>query len=401
MNWLKRFGAYLNPIEHNKPLVRLLGQLTDTYFYNWRPGTTTRLAAGIANSGKAVTEHLVIGDGQSYHASPAGYWPTIYRDRLEAAGVPIAGSGWVRAGDGVNAVDSRIVKTGTWTVDQFPAIRSVDPTATLKFTSDRPGSIVQVAYLNNGAKGPFTIAVDDGAPVTVTPDGTDTVGIWTAPAGLPVANHTITVQPTSTTEVSIVGFQVSKPTGLKVHNLALNGGQAIVYSNASQPNRHGFAVRALVPNPDVVHIAFGPVEAIVAKPIPTLIAELTAIRDIWPAANIVLHLPFQPDKVEAWWPIYAAALYDLADRLDVALINAWAKAGGSYTAAQTAGLMANASYPNATGSAWWAMLAFTAVNVPSILPTAAPQPFSADDETAPKFAVHAVPGGARGKRKAE
>lgn len=359
-----RFGASLNPNELLPALVAAVdsGSTVDSDIFNWGASNTRRLVSSLAaaKAGTGYSDHLVIGDGQSYNplSSLADLWPNVLRRHLAADGLTDGGTGWVRPQNGyLSDLDSRVTKSGTWTLvgDGGVYWRSSSSGATMTFVSDVAGTAVSVAYYNTSAA--FTVSIDGGAPVTVTPSGASTVGTYSV-TGLSDTTHTVVVTTSSSSYVFIVGFQCYRPNSIRVHNLAGYGWKTSQV-NSSTAFTSGWTIQQMIPDPDVVHIAIGFHDIYESVSIPTITANIATIRNLWPDADVILHAGPQGTGMTNW-PAYVTALYSLASSLNVPLVDFYRRSGSGYDAAADAGLMlppSNDYYPSATGHAAWALLA--------------------------------------------
>ena len=343
MKWSKVVGGTVNPIELSAKLSGPLSMLTDTDVYNWGADNTRRLQRSLAKAaaGTGYSDHLILGDSQSYEKTGHdNRWPNLLRTNLAAKGIPVGGTGWVRTSDGLSDLDSRVTTTGAWTVRQ-PYWETTANGATMTFTADVAGTAISVAYFNTSAA--FTVAVDGGSPVTVTPSGAATVGTY-AVTGLANTTHTVVVTTTTSSPVYIIAFQCYRASGLNIHNGSLfaiesNGFTGTTFASIGQ------TVASLIPDPDVVHIALGFQDLYSGgKTVAQITANLTTIRNKWPNADVILYASYEYSGATSW-DDYAAALYPLADTLDCPLVNVYQRSGG-YTTANTNGLMSGSFYPS-------------------------------------------------------
>jgi hypothetical protein len=193
--------------------------------FNYKQSNTRKLRAalGRARAGTGVGKLGFAGDSTS-----AGYTalaatqsaPIVVRDFLDKQGYPIKGTGPVVGNPGGGPggfLDGRWSFTGTWTTQSGNnnfLYQTVVSGATATFTSDKPGSIVELRYMNNG--GAFTISVDGASSgagfATVTPTGAGTMASVTL-SGLANTTHTVVVTTTSTTAFYLVWCDVRQTTG--------------------------------------------------------------------------------------------------------------------------------------------------------------------------------------------
>lgn len=349
----KRYGASVNPVE----LGARVDRLTDSDVYNWKASNTRKLQRSLATvrAGSAGTyaEHVFIGDGQTYQKNVTT-WPIRFRTRMAELGYPTAGTGWVWSNDGYNDHDTRISKTGTWTVaNGYTSTTTSGATLTFHDTV-LAGTVISVAYLDNS--GPFTVSVYDdtdtiiGSPVTVTPGGSATTAVYTRTVAGDTT-HKVVVTTTSATATYICGFRVGKTSGLRVSALAGFGWAASGYytptSTFSVPN----IINGMVPSIDVVHAAFGLGDVYAGRTTSQFAADLKTVRAKFPSADCILYSDMEHQQHST--AAHIAAMYDVADELDVPLVDMHQRSGGSYTAANAAGLVSG-QYPTTKGHHLWA-----------------------------------------------
>jgi len=164
----------------------------------------------------------------------------------------------------------------------------------------------------------------------------------------------VVVTTTSTTQTYIVGFRVGKTTGFRVHTLGGFGWAASGYytptSTFSVPN----LINWMIPSIDVVHAAFGLGDVYAGRTVAQFKADLITIRARFPSADFILYSDMEHEQHST--AAHVAAMYDVADTLDCPLVDMRQRSGGSYTAANAAG-MVSGQYPTTKGHHLWAMLA--------------------------------------------
>lgn len=369
MVWSRTHGKIVDPIQMWADTSATFDAVTDSDVYNWRASGTRRLYRSLAAAaaGTGYSDHLIIGDDQSYHRTVATadtYWPTLLRSRMVNAGVPLGGTGWVRVhAGGTTNLDSRVTKTGTWTITAYTSdVVAAESGATMTFTSDVAGTIAQVAYKNTS--GAFTVAIDGGSPVTVTPSGATTIGTYTV-SGLSNATHTIVVTTSSATAVSVVAFAVSQTSGLRVHNLAGNGMSLAQFKAAVNPTVLSSLPSTLVPTPNVVHVQLGLLDAYNATA--TFQADLASVRNQWPNADVIFYTPWEPDPTFLGtgkpWTRIVEDIFTVADAAGAPVIDIYRRSGG-WTTANAAGLMTGTFTPSAAGQKIVDLAAWTAIAAP-------------------------------------
>jgi hypothetical protein len=316
--------------------------------YNWKPSNTRRLqrSLGKALAGSGYCDHLIIGDSESaYHTGTVTFekmWPRIMHTLLNTRGIPSGGTGWVLANEYGPTIDPRwAAVSGTWT-NQELYLRGESSGAVATFTSDRKGTTASVAYMNTS--GGFTVAIDGGSAVTVTPTGANTLAIYTV-TGLSDATHTITITTTtSSPRILIVAARVDETAGFRIHNMAASQSLAtgIWVASPTAGTRIG-TTQTLVPDPDVVWISLGANDiGLFSVAISSVITALTTIRGYYPNADAVLIGEYEmgPAVSGGLWDDYILALYTLATTLDVPLIDLYRRSGG-YAVSNGYGLIAS------------------------------------------------------------
>jgi hypothetical protein len=372
--WSNRFGRVFNPVQHGSALATALNEVTQPGIFNFHADNTRCLTRGLKAAVKKTgyTDHLVIGDGQSIRASTTIVnWPDRFRTYLASQNIPIAGSGWIRPTDGIGW-DPRIAKTGTWKAAEqnLPMAKTVDNSATMTFTSDLPGTKVEVAYL--ALSGIFNVAIDGGEPVAVTPDNTSTIGLYSV-ENLPYQNHTVRITiAASQPEVFIHAFQVSKNYGFRIHNVGADGNSLDVFVTATGVGQLAWVASKMFPKVDVIHIGMATIGGMGGRPLTQTSLSLPLVKQMWPDADVILHTGWQvaTDKGITWWPGYAELMYKTAESWDCPLIDPNGLAGGGAQAVLD-GLFAG-YYPLNDGSAFHALALSNALNVSKRLPELQP-----------------------------
>lgn len=359
----RRYGASVNPVE----VAARVDRLTDSDVYNWKASNTRKLQRSLATvargSASDYAEHVFIGGGSVYQKNVTT-WPSLLRTRMDALGYPSAGTGWVWSNDGYNDHDTRISKTGAWTLASGYT-HTTTSGATLTFhDTAQAGTMISVAYLDNSE--PFTVSVYDdtdtiiGSPVTVTPGATATAQVYTRTVAGDTT-HKVVVATTSTNPTYIVGFRVGKTTGFRVNRLGGFGWAASGWytptSTFSVPN----LINWIIPSIDVVHAAFGLGDVYTGRTVSQFTADLAAIRARFPSADFILYSDMEHQQHST--AAHVAAMYDVADTLDCPLVDIRQRAGGSYASANAAGLVSG-QYPTTKGHHLWAILASQLLTVP-------------------------------------
>lgn len=335
--------------------------------FNWTAKNTRRLQRGM---GKVLSggssDHLIIGDSMSTGymgvQNYPGAWSRVARTLLNARGIPLGGTGWVFAGNSFPAqpIDPRwVIVSGAWLDLGYLYINASG--ATLTFTSELPGTVVSLAYLQQS--GAFTVSIDGGAPVAPPINmGIPQVLLTYAVTGLPYTTHTITITTSSTNYTYIAAAQVSGASGLRIHNCSKIGESASRWGDGAWPQRSWFTNR-LGLTPDVVHIALGVNDARWTAPGHTAaqyISDMTAICSQWPNSDVILYAELEPTAMTSSdsWATYISSLYQLATTLDRPLIDLNQRWGGSNAAGFANGnLSADLLHVNPQAHGDWGRLA--------------------------------------------
>jgi lysophospholipase L1-like esterase len=353
--------------------------------YNWKAANTRKLRSslGKAQAGTARAHHFFVGDSETDKyvgngVDYAGMWYRIFKAELVALGIPSGGEGLIRAGQtgtgGALGYDPRWTFAGTWatqgtgTYNQATANAS---TGTL-VTSEPCTTIVIAAY---GSSGTFSLTVDGGTPAggnvavtngtysagTVTPSGGATVETLVVITGLSNAVHTVVYTSLGASNRHLIAANCLLSTGLVVHNFGRYGITAQLYASniggavTTQPAAWETIVNSpSAVTPDAVWIALG-VNDITAggRTNDQIATDITTIRNHWPNSDAVIVAQYQPSAAsDATWQAYVARLYDLADTLDVPLLDLYDSSGG-YTIANANGMMGDTVHPSAPAQRSW------------------------------------------------
>ena len=339
--------------------------------YNFSPNALrkTRAALARAAAGSGYARIVCVGDsitaGKGATNRYTGSFPSVLRSVLSAQGATGGGTGWCFPFANLGTTnDSR------WTYTNFGPYTSGDQTtmnfvssttanATLSFTSDQSGTVVDIAYLNNS--GAFTYSIDGGAAVTVTPTGTQTIQKVTI-SGLSNATHTVLITASTASFTAISAIQVRNSTsGLLVSNPAVAASKTTPWTTGGSLPWYvsGKFARLVEPSPDLVII-----EPMVVNDAQTsgglvapatsqsnLVDIITQFKGLSGAPEILLVMPPTPNPANittATWTPYVQAVYAAADSAGVPLIDV-ADRWGSYSTANGLGLMFDTYHPSDAG----------------------------------------------------
>ena len=283
--------------------------------------------------------------------------PGHFRTALAGRGFPIAGTGIVHPfqNPATGTQDTRWTFTGTWSPQvatpnvNFLSSSTVGSTAV--FTSDMAGTVVEIYSLSNSAA--FTYSIDGAAAVTVTPSGAGTNVISkTTVTGLANTTHTVTINVTTAATTYVLGAGVRNATGVQVDNHGLSGSQTShwIALNWFQAK----AVAESLPS-DAVFISLGTNDSGSSVATSTFKTNMTTIINAHTALGrpVMIIVPTAPQSTHIaypMWPQYVAAHYDLADSLNLPLLDL-TDIQGTWDQANTAGMFQGAVHENEKGYA--------------------------------------------------
>ncbi|QAY16082.1 hydrolase [Arthrobacter phage Elesar] len=330
--------------------------------YNFKPAQVFRLRTALAKAaaGAALANVGFVGDStvagtNGGNAPGTTAWPVLFRNMLPGMGYPSAGSGFVAAYRAASASDTRWTYGAGWGGANGNSNKVANSTTTnaLVFTSVETGTQTHVYYSNAG--GPFTVSVDGGSAVTVTPTGASTMGVLTA-TGLADTTHTITITRTSGT-VEIFGVEIRRTTtGVRIYNAGIAGAKVASLANSTWDSvaqtvaggaASQFTADAIFLCCEINDMTGGGGSVVDAATYKTQMQ--TAINNLKVnGASLVLITanPVQTGDFTA----YTKALYDLADTNDLPLIDMQDR-WGSYTTANARGMMGDTVHPSPAGNA--------------------------------------------------
>jgi lysophospholipase L1-like esterase len=347
-----------------------------TSLYNWKASNTRRHRSGLALAqAGGATNQVFVGDSLTagclnvytgkfdrLHA-----WPMIYRDTLAQLGIPANGTGIVRIID-YNYADARMSWTGPWTNNTTDAcVTSSGATAT--FTTDKPGTAAGLLYARSVGSGGFTVSVNgarSGPGFRAVPGGgtgwarVDLTGVDGLDPG-----STVTVTTASAALVVLGGFEVYTPNGgLTLHNIAQSGSGATLaakkgWSTITDLNQNlamwsGAYGSVFLQVPSTVHLALGGNDLLNGASEAAIMAALAVIRNAFANSDCILYLEPRPASATTTrWSTYCAAMYGLADTLDVPLFDIEDRLGG-YSVELTTSMVGDTfGHLSAAGYADW------------------------------------------------
>lgn len=318
------------------------------------------LMANVAAQRLRVT-HIGDSESRSYPPGlPYGQASVATRTRiaLAAKGVPV-NTGMVVPADTSALRDWRWTWTSnTWVMNASsadgPFIFSSTPSAQATFVSDVAGTVVDILTYGNTAA--FTVSIDGVSKGAIVPNGSANPQLISF-TGLSNATHTVVITNPATGTSFVVGAGVRRATGgFEMTTM----GQSGVQTNVWLPSYGGtfglWSVMNTGITPEVVVVTLGANEALGGVALATFRKNQHELIDNIIGAGRIPILSsgaqIQPDYngvTQAKWDEFMLAYYDLADFYDIPLIDVRHLLGGTWAAANTAGLMSDQVHPSVAG----------------------------------------------------
>lgn len=294
--------------------------------YNAKPSNTLRLRAAVARARSGGIGRIsTIGDsvtvGQT--ADPGINDPiTVLARILRGRGMQIGETVYAYNG---GAGESRLAFGGPWTTGNpdFPYVQIFEADATITLTSAAPGTVIELIVPE--FQPDLEIAVDGGAPVTVSPGA----GFeWTRRVeltGHADSTHSVVLTTTDPAGAFVMAMGVRPTSGLVLANAAISGTTTAHWlSTAAYPGN----VTALLDatTPDCVYIELMLADALEPDPVPIADHKArmgTIINQVRAAgADVVLGVSNRGDNhTDAYYDTWISAEYDLADEYDLPLLD--------------------------------------------------------------------------------
>jgi lysophospholipase L1-like esterase len=336
--------------------------------YNWKASNTRKLRAALAKAraGVGLSVFAVAGDSLTAgKGAQAGQTDVVIqvRDRLAAIGYPLSGTGWVFTGHNTattTMLDSRYVYGGTgWAYTGFSFAYTATAGDTLTFTSDKPGTIVDVLAFDNTRA--FQIQVDNDAATTWAFNaGTGIPKVVTVRTGLANTTHTVKITAVAGGNNAIAAIRVRGATGVELAGMGLSGYQTFDWR--ANNLTHGPMSQLATIAPQAVFIALGMNDAYFHNSATATVygANLQTMASTFKAAgaDVVLcppHLPATDGAPGGYTTVdtaafqqYLAAAYAAADAQDVPLLD-YADIFGAFTISNGNGLVFDALHLNPSG----------------------------------------------------
>lgn len=315
--------------------------------HNYKPENTTRLRASIeaAKNGE-LREWVVNSDSSATGAlvvPPTGFdhlkaWPLFMLTELEDAGVPVAGTGMVRINDNT-LLDNRWGAGTGWNRSLKSVAYIGNNLYPARFTPDRSGDRLTIYYRDDGMAAPleFTISpLGETVTNTMTPAWAQATYAGDFPAGTAVR-----VKKSSGAQLMLSGACVwNSSGGLMLHNVGQGGSAAHGTGTlndrwADETGREALGKVYDDPcvgenPPDVLIISLGGNDKRLRVPDTDVLDAIRHRREHYPDSDCLLIAETQLNDTlvpRAMWEAFLSGLYDLADELDVPLIDQDARLG--------------------------------------------------------------------------
>lgn len=336
--------------------TRLRGYNPATQIYNLKPYHLQKFRAGLgrATAATGICDVGVIGDsiagGFGNTNRSTDPWPIRGGAAIAArTGVTQTG-GWVAPYYSGGVLDSRwVIGSGFVQTFQYPPVGSSTSTngGNETYTSVTAGTVCEVLYYQ--ASGPFTVQVDALTAVAVTPTGGTTFGVYTV-TGMTNTTHAVKVTTTSSTATYIMAMRVRQATGLSVSSYGYVGTTTTDWNQTGVSFTYQTIYAAQTTSKDLALIQLGTNDANLGLiPVATYKANLLAMVAFYQAtSDVVLVTPPPANGIDL--TLYRSAMYDVADALDVPLIDQFDRMG-SYARANALGEMFDSLHPNSVGAA--------------------------------------------------
>ena len=358
--WNTKIQAWADDVETNingvvarvaeAPVATALGVYDRVRgVYNLKPKHLRRTRAMLARAktGTATCTIAAIGDSTvgGVGAVPGvTSWPEQLGGLLVLGGYPSAGSGAVMAYKS-SAKDVRLTIGAGWGALSAASNLLTNSTTSnpLLYTFTNTGTVVKVYYWNN-LSGPFSVSIDGGSAVTVTPVGGASMGTYTV-SGLTAAPHTVSIVRVSGNS-QVLGAELTGTTGgVRILNTGIGG--RVTASTIGTFNVENIVSLSTGFNSDLV-LYMMETNDTPSLPVETYRTNVAlAIERQKTNGSDVVIVTAVPSLAKDFTP-YTAALYSIADEKDVPLIdiqNLW----GDYATQNALGMMDDGLHPKPEG----------------------------------------------------
>lgn len=322
--------------------------LPETSVYNWKSSNTLRFRTALGKAIAGTARCNIVASGESTTAgrgltNTESAYPAFMRKTLAARGIPLSGNGASRPGRGESAVvDAFTTISSGWSVQgQQSYIGSSTAGSTLTITGTGP---TLTLISSNYGSGTFSYAVDGGAATNVSNSGASSLQV-TSVTGLSAGAHTVVITVVSGA-VNFYSAEFATTTGVSVTNAGSSGSTINLWQPGQFFNNLG---ATLSHNPHLVlfgmqinDLAAGTAVATFKAGIVATVTAIKAVSDVVLCTSNAASGTWTVDQ----WSAYNVALYQVADSLDIPLIDVSFRAP-SYAVNNAAGLMLDTYHPNA------------------------------------------------------
>lgn len=317
----------------------------------WAKFEAARAGTGLVNI-VCLGDSFVAGDAAGGRSTNS--WPARLKKLLGTRGLREAGTGIVNPG--ALPADSRWVLGLGWTASTSGVWAQTSTLSSIAtFTSDVPGTVVRVVYPNNS--GAFAITIDGGSPIEIVPTGATNVAVHEV-AGLSNTTHTVVI--TSRSSIATVinyGVEVRPTSGVVVTNFGVSGYTSTLLASNAYNKPIGISIGAgLV---DLYIICIGTNDMLQDVPSTTVQTNLTTILGYLTGSDVMIFVPNNVSTTKDRQP-YHQVWYATADDNNLLLVDIGDR-WGSYSDANSYGLMGDTLHPGALGHSDMARVVFGAL----------------------------------------
>lgn len=238
----------------------------------------------------------------------------------------------------------------------------------VEFDGDRECTEVKVAYLNSGLTaatlGEFSISIDGGSPVTVTPSGATTLGKWSSGPLSPGPHH-VRIENIDATYSSIITgiYNGSAGNGIVLNQGGYSGTNSGQWDVDTHMSLWGTLI-ALEPDPEVIFVSIGVNDAVGSATVGDYETNLESILDkalLKTPAVVVVTQPHASSVAHGRWDDFRAVARAAAEDRGLPVIDVTERWG--YYPGNEPGLYADGTHPSRDGYAKIAQLVAQGIGV--------------------------------------
>ena len=356
--------------------------------YNLKPYhlRRTRAKIGTARAGGGYFKIAVCGHSMAAGVGATGGvsdFPTQLTNMLVNSGVPLAGTGLVPGYRGSAPLDSRWTWPAAW--HAFGGSSNLMTNTTTNdaavFASDKAGTIVSIVFFKTSTSSAYSVIIDGGTAVTVTPTGSNNTPYVYEVSGLGNTTHTVSVARATGASGAgyILGCEVRGAAGIRLYNGGIGGMMVsasadsglyaqVPYASNGRNDNNGanfsWGADLLILGPIMANDAQAGTPTTAAAwqaSLQTAINTAKGTSAGYPnPSDIVLCTDTPIATASSAMESYRAAIYALADTNDLPLIDMMDR-WGVETSAASYGVMYDGTHPNGNGYADWARAIMTAL----------------------------------------